>query len=130
MTGERNGQTSKVGARKANITPMPTILNKFLTTTDKVTTAAADSSHHYSSAPPYPSQLCALEWATSGPPSMQEKSVTSIAMCSGLGSALVELLFSSGFMLAEKHATRTDCRTTGAKLSTPDEVFGLAGGKD
>ncbi|KAK1545666.1 hypothetical protein CPAR01_03168 [Colletotrichum paranaense] len=155
-------------------------------------TSAAKSSHHYSSAPPYPSQLCALKWTTSGPPSTQEKSVTSITMyklepwalgysrfrsvclkaysfCftntvtdrfgtdvevanggthlnqplvsnvtttldlnegSGLGSAIVEALFSAGFMLADKQAIRTDCRTTGPKLSTPNEVIGLAGGKD
>ncbi|KXH34505.1 hypothetical protein CSIM01_00416 [Colletotrichum simmondsii] len=53
----RNGQTSKVGARKANTTPIPIILDKSLTTTDEVTTAAANSSHHYSPAPPYPSQI-------------------------------------------------------------------------
>ncbi|UQC78647.1 uncharacterized protein CLUP02_04124 [Colletotrichum lupini] len=33
-------------------------------------------------------------------------------------------------MLADKQAIRTDCRTTGPKLSTPNEVFGLASGKD
>ncbi|KAK0378372.1 hypothetical protein CLIM01_04277 [Colletotrichum limetticola] len=49
---------------------------------------------------------------------------------SGLGSAIVEALFSAGFMLADKQAIRTDCRTTGPKLSTPNEVIGLAGGKD
>lgn len=220
------------GAKIRKVTPVPTILDKSLTTTDNATTAAANSSHHYSSAPSYFSQLCALKWTTSGPPSMQEKSVTSITMCklepwalgysrsrsvcmkaysfcfinavadrfgtdvevanggmhlnqplvsnvttildlnegkdfdsgqnahlqietsnnsgkgykgkdilhiletirrhigSGLGSAIVEILFSAGFMLADKQAIRTDCRTTGAKLSTPNEVFGLAGGHD